>query len=274
MKADLHMHSTNSDGHKTTFELVDLAKSNGIDIIAITDHDMVGHVEETIQYGLEQGVRVLPAIELSTLEQNKPVHVLGYFRDGSYQSEELKKYFVEIKEKRENRARKIVENLKKYNDIHITYERIAYFAKGIIARPHIAKAIIEAYPEYSHDEVFEKFIGEDCKAYIPSVEMPVLDGIDLLRRHNCVIVLAHPVLLKKHIKDTVLSYDFDGFEAKYYQNKPGDEAFYTSLAKSRNMIITGGSDYHGIPHDTKHGEVGEIYLEGPDLDNFLSLLQG
>lgn len=273
MKADLHMHSTYSDGRYTMRELIDEAKNKGIDIIAITDHDIVGDMDDVIGYGNDLGITVLPAIELSTLEQNKSVHILGYFRDESYKSDELLSYFKEIKFKREQRAKGIIQNLKDYYDIHISYEQVRSHSSGIIARPHIAKALQEAYPIYSHDAIFDQFLGDHTKAYIPSVELPVQDGLDLLHRHNCVAVLAHPTLLKPHIKDTVLQYQYDGIEATYPLNKENEEMWYKDFASSKKMITTAGSDFHGIKGDTKHGDLGDLYLEGEELQIFLNQLQ-
>lgn len=273
MKADLHMHSTYSDGRYTMRELVDEAASKQIDIIAITDHDVVGDIEDAIAYGKNRGVRVLPGIELSTLEQQKSVHILGYFRDNSYHNQEMKAYYKTIKQRREDRAKKMIHNLKQYYDITITYESVQEEAGGIIARPHIAKAISKAYPKYNHDFIFDHFIGDHCKAYIPSVELPVEEGLKLLKRNNCITVLAHPTLLKPQIKETVLSYDFDGIEAIYYRNQPGEKKLFTKLAKSRQMLITAGSDFHGIKGDTKHGTLGEIVLDGTPLTDFLLAIE-
>ena len=273
MKADLHMHSTWSDGLCTMRELVDKAHLQGIDIIAITDHDVVGDIDDAIRYAQARGITVLPGIELSTLEQNKSVHLLGYFTDQSYHSAELKAYFIDIKTKRERRAKTIIENLKHFNDIHITYERVLAHARGIIARPHIAKAIHESYPVYDHDYIFDHFIGDHCDAYVPSVELPVEEGIALLRRNHCVVILAHPTLLKPHIKDYVLSLDYDGIEARYIRNLPGEEAFFVEWARQRDLFITAGSDFHGIQGDTKHGDIGDVVLDGLDLDRFLARLK-
>ncbi|AIO18561.1 DNA polymerase III PolC-type [Candidatus Izimaplasma bacterium HR1] len=273
MKADLHMHSTYSDGLKTTEELFRLAKKNKVDIIAITDHDIVKDVEKNKEDSIKYGIKYIPGIELSTVNEGKPVHVLGYFKDDSYYSDELTSYYKEIKENRENRARKFIENLKCYFNIEITYQDVFKYSNGIIARPHIAKAITVKYPEFGHDYVFDNFIGDSSKAYVPSCELSVEEGINLLRRNNCVVVLAHPTLLRENIHDSVINHDFDGLEAVYYRNKSGDEDKYRSIAKAKNLIITAGSDYHGIPHDTKHGVVGEMYIEGNDLVNFLNQLK-
>jgi predicted metal-dependent phosphoesterase TrpH len=273
MKADLHMHSTNSDGRKTMRELVDLAQKNNVDIIAISDHDTVGDIDDAIKYGESKGITVLPAIELSTVEKNKSVHILGYFTDKSYHNEDMLAYYKDIKLKRDDRAKVFIKNLELFYGLKVQYENVQKFAHNIIARPHIAKAIHEAYPHYTHDYIFDHFIGDHCQAYVPSVELGVKEGLDLLKRNNCITVLAHPVLLKPYIKDNVLSYDYDGIEARYFQNKEGDEEYYRAFANERGLLITAGSDYHGIEDDTKHGEIGDCYIDGKDLDIFLKKLK-
>lgn len=273
MKADLHMHSTHSDGLLTTKELFMKAQENGVDIIAITDHDTCLNVEDNIRLSKEFKVKYLPAIELSTIEQERSVHILGYFRDDSYNSIEMKDYYKRIKTKREKRARKFITNLKTFFDLDVDYNDAYNYGKGIIARPHIAKAIMKKYPEYSHNYIFDNFIGDHSPAYVPSSLLTVQEGLDLLRRNNCVAVLAHPILLKKHIKENVLNHKFDGVEAVYYQNNDGDEERFRKYASDNDLIITAGSDFHGIKNDSKHGEVGEITLTGKDLDIFLSKIQ-
>lgn len=270
MKADLHMHSTLSDGRLTSFEVIKMAKKNNVGIISITDHDICGFVDENRELAKQVGLGYIPGIELSTVHNNKPVHVLGYFKDESYKSEEMVSYYKEIKLAREERAKKFISNLKEFFDIEITYEEVLSNSNGVVARPHIAKTIVSNYPEYGFDEVFNKYIGDDSKAYVPTCELTVKEGIDLLRRNNCVVVLAHPTLLKPNSKEFVLKQDFDGFEAVYLRNKTGEEDEFRSIAKKRDLIITGGSDYHGIKSDTKHAEIGDIYIKDDDLTNFLN----
>ena len=272
MKADLHMHTTESDGRLTREELFKHVKARGIDIISITDHDTCKHVEDNRRLAKKYGITYIPGIELSTLYEGKNVHILGYFRDDSYNKEAMLNYYVAIKKGREDRAKKFVKNLKRIFNIEITYQDILNVSNGIIARPHIAKAIINKYPQYTHNEIFDRFIGDHSEAFVPSTELHVSEGIRLLREHNCLIVLAHPKLLKHHIHDRVLAYDYDGIEAIYGMHDDEHMREYKRIAASRNMIITAGSDYHGIPNDAKHKDVGDVYLEGADLDRFLEAL--
>ena len=270
MKADLHMHTTFSDGKKTYQEVMDLAKKNDVDIISITDHDSIRDVEKLKKYAKKIGIKYIPGIELSTIYQGKSVHVLGYFTDESYLNEELLAYTKKIKHDREERARKITSLLKIHFDIEISYEDVKNEAYGIIARPHIAKAIIRKYPKYTHDQIFDTMIGDDCKAYLPSVELPLDDGLAFLERFSCLKVLAHPVLLKKYIKDDVLRRSYDGIEAIYYRNREEDTIHYKKMAKEKGIFYTAGSDYHGIANDSKHGEIGTCVLTGEPLNTFLA----
>jgi predicted metal-dependent phosphoesterase TrpH len=272
MKADLHMHTTESDGRLSPRELFARAKEKGLDIISITDHDTCKKGDEFKRLAKEFGIQYIPGIELSTLYKGKSVHVLGYFKDDSYLDQEMLEYYDAIKLGRETRAKTFIENLKTYYNIHITYQDILDVSHGIIARPHIAKAIMANYPEYAHNEIFNRFIGDHTLAYVPSTEKTTREGIDLLRRHNAVIVLAHPKLLKPHIHDDVLALDFDGIEAIYGLNNKEEMDFYKKIAEERKLIITAGSDYHGIPNDTDHKDLGYVTLEGDDLEKFLDKL--
>ncbi len=273
MRADLHMHTTESDGRLSREELFQEAVEKNLDLISITDHDTCKHVLDNQRLAKKYAIKYIPGIELSTLYNNKNVHVLGYFRDDGYQSDEMLSYYRYIKEGRENRAKTFIRNLKKYYHITITYQDLLDVSDGIIARPHIAKAIVKHYPQYTHNEVFERFIGDNAKAYVPSTELSLKEGIALLKKHNALIVLAHPKLLKPAIHDEVLQFPFDGIEAIYGLNNPSESTFYRELAKKKGWLVTAGSDYHGIPNDQSHKELGFVTLEGEELQTFLEAIK-
>ncbi len=269
MRADLHMHSTHSDGLYERDDLFRMAKENNVDIIAITDHDTCKEVEDNIRLSKLYNVQYIPGIELTTVVKEKNVHVLGYFTDDSYNSPEMKQYYLDIKAKRELRAKEFIVNLKKHFDLDVSYEDCYNFGRGIIARPHIAKAIIKRYPEYDHNYIFKHFIGDDSVAYVPSSLLSLDEGIELLKRNNCVTILAHPVLLKEKVKDEVLNREYDGLEAIYYQNSEEDTTYFKALAKERGILYTAGSDFHGIPNDQNHGNIGDCSFDGEMLERFL-----
>lgn len=272
-KGDFHLHTIASDGKLSAEKLIDIAKAQNLDIIAITDHDTVGSVASAIEYGKNQGIRVLPGIELSTIYYGESIHILGYFKDESYKKKEFTEVLSEMIDYRENRAKKIVNNLDRYFDIKLDYENVLKNAKGVVARPHIAKAIIEAGYDYSWEHIFHNIIDESSPAYVPKKNLSIEEGIALLRQVNAVVVLAHPVLIQKSSIDELMKFDFDGIEAIYHKNTPEQTEYFKEIAKKYNKIITAGSDFHGIGEGDKgHGTVGCVYLTDENLNIFLEKL--
>ena len=145
--------------------------------------------------------------------------------------------------------------------------------KDTIARPHIAKAIIDAGYDYDKEYIFEHFIGNDCPAYIPSVQIDTKEGVKLLKKHGAVVVLAHPVLLKKSSFQDVLALGFDGLEGIYPMNSEEDTEKFLSYAKEHNLITSCGSDSHGGEDDLKHGSLGSMEMDEEWLTKFLTKLK-
>lgn len=270
---DLHTHSTASDGTSSPAEVVKRAKAANVKYLALTDHDTVSGIEEALDAAKGLEITFIPGIELSTYFNKESVHVLGFFKGHGYKDTELIDFLNSIKRKRIERAEKIVENLAKFHDIHITLESIMKNGKDTIARPHIAKAIIDAGYNYDKEYIFEHFIGNDCPAYIPSVQIDTKEGVKLLKKHGAVVVLAHPVLLKKSSFQDVLALGFDGLEGIYPMNSEEDTEKFLSYAKKHNLITSCGSDSHGGEDDLKHGSLGSMEMDEEWLTKFLTKLK-
>jgi len=274
IKGDFHIHTTASDGVLTPKEVIELAKKNNLDIIAITDHDTTAGIEEALEYGYAIGVKVIPGIELSALHNGESIHILGYFKDNSFLNPEFQNFLLNIHEYRLFRAKKIVENLEKFFNIKISYDRILELSKGVIARPHIASAIIEAGYPYSWDYIFDNIINNESPAYVPNKQISIPEGIALLKSFNAVVVLAHPILIKNTDIEELLNYDFDGIEAFYYLNTPAQTDDLVNKASRHNKFVSAGSDFHGITTgDTKHGNISTVSLTGNYLEVFLNHLK-
>lgn len=270
-KGDFHLHTTASDGNLTPEELVRLAKEKSLDIIAVTDHDTTAALERAKSEALLSGIGIVPGIELSTMHNNESIHLLGYFMDDKYTNKDFQTFLYDMKTYRINRAKKIVENLKKHFDISIDYHRIFERAKGVIARPHIASAIIEAGYTYTWDYIFDNIISKDSPAYVPNKEISIPEGINILKSVNALVSLAHPVLIKKSKPEDLMVFDFDAIEGIYPLNSKADALRFTSMAKDHNKLITAGSDFHGGNlGDSKHGDIGCVYLEGALLKEFIA----
>lgn len=271
MKIDLHVHTTASDGRFSPSQVVDLALNNSVDFLAITDHDTTNGIDEAISYSKDKNIKIIPGIELSTIHNNESIHLLGYFKDDNYKNKELLNFLEDLKISREVRAKKIINNLKKYFNIEIYYEDIK--DNYIIARPHIAKAIIKRGYNYTFDEIFKRFIGNDSPAYVENKKISLEDGIKLLKKYGALVSLAHPVLIKKsNVEDLIKNYDLDGLEAYYSINSQLDTAKFINVSTKYNKILTCGSDFHGIENDSKHGEIGSVSLDDKRINEFLEKL--
>lgn len=273
-KGDFHLHTNASDGKLPSKKLLVLAKNEGLDIIAITDHDNTFGIDSALAAGSGLGVKVIPGIELSTRYNDENIHILGYFKDNSYKTPLFQKYLKDIQDYRIYRAKKIVDNLDVFFNIKINFEKLLLRSHGIIARPHIAKEIMESGYDYDFRYIFENFIGNNSPAYVPNKEISIQEGLDVLKSVNALTSLAHPTLIKKSPIEEIIKYDFDCIEAIYPLNKEGEEDYFIKLAQNHNKIITAGSDYHGLEkEDTKHGYIGRFPLAGNHLQNFLNKLK-
>jgi 3',5'-nucleoside bisphosphate phosphatase len=270
-KCDLHTHSICSDGRFKPEEIIQMAKERNLDYISLTDHDTLSGINDAMKEAKKLNVNFIPGIELSTEYNGESIHVLGFFNKENYNNPKLNSILEEFKEKRISRAYKIVENLKKFHNIELDINNVLSNGKDTIARPHIAKAIIDAGYPYDHDYIFKNFIGNNCPAYVPSTKLSTIDGIKLLKEFNALVFLAHPVLVKKTPVEDLLKLGFDGLEAIYYKNTPSDTDKFLDLALKMNLYISCGSDCHGIPSDISHGNVGDVNI--PQEDKILNLLK-
>lgn len=268
--AEFHCHTTASDGKFSPSQVVDMAKNKNVKLLSITDHDTTEGIEEALKRAKEVSIDFIPGIELSCNHNGESIHILGYFKGNDYKDENLVEFLRSLKVNRESRAISIVNNLNKYFNIKINVEDVLKISNGVVARPHIAQAIVNAGYPYDFQYIFDKFIGNNSPAYVPNKHISIPEGIKFLKKYNCIVVLAHPKLIKKTPIKDILKYDFHGIEAIYYQNFKRETDEFISLARSRNMIITCGSDFHGISKDdTNHGNIGDMSLSEEDFKKFM-----
>lgn len=269
-KVDFHVHSTCSDGLLTPENVVKRAYEKSVKYLALTDHDTVSGLDIAKAKAKSLGINFIPGIELSTNYNKESIHILGFFKDESYKDKKLIDYLNELKERRDIRAIKMIEKLKEEFNIIIDKDKLFKKANGgVIARPHIAYEIIESGYNYTKDEIFKKLIGKDCPAYVPTTKISPEEGINILRKHNALVFLAHPILIKKSPLTDFLSFGFDGIEGVYFQNSKDDEKRFINFALENNLLISAGSDCHGdFNGDTRHGDIGCMDLEEKYLKSF------
>ena len=243
-EADLHCHTTASDGVLSPAEVVCLAAELGLKALAITDHDTIHGWREAAEAGVRYHIHILSGLELSTDWAGKEVHILGYGMDNSspYLSEKLER----LREGREKRADRILERLESLG-IKIASGEVEKFAKGgSIGRPHIAQALAAVGYVKDVEEAFDRYLRVGAPAYVPHLKLTPEEGIALIQEAGGVAVLAHPG--PQRLEDGLLAWleaGLRGIEVCHSEHTPADEIRYREVARKYGLIPTGGSDFHG-----------------------------
>lgn len=252
MLIDLHCHTTASDGTLSPVELIELAAQRGVDVIAVTDHDTVAGVAEAAEAGLHAGIRVVAGIELSTRAE-RSCHVLGYFVDPA--SPALSETLVELREERMDRMRRMVSRLCELG-YELTIDEVLAQAHGaIVARPHVARALVErGYIARVSDAFTAALIADGGRADVPRRQPSPAAGIELIRAAGGVAVLAHPGLahhLGTHdpvstaLIEELVGSGLAGIEVDHPDHPPDVRDRLRALADRLGLVATGGSDFHG-----------------------------
>ncbi|HET7522101.1 MAG TPA: PHP domain-containing protein [Bacillales bacterium] len=244
---DLHMHTTASDGDFSPAEMVQKAAAAGLKTIAVTDHDTLDGVAPAQAAGENLGVRVISGVELSTKEGKTSVDVLGYGLEGS---EELQRILSRMREGREDRAIRIVEKFSELG-MPLTMDDVRQFAGGgVIARPHIAKAVVQKGYVSDVQSVFDEYLADGKPCALPKVVLSPQEGIDLIHQAGGEAVMAHPVHLHDDdlVRHLLEENNFDGLEVWHREQNKDDNERYYALAQSYNLVMTGGSDFHNDSH--------------------------
>jgi predicted metal-dependent phosphoesterase TrpH len=245
LKADLHIHTTASDGLMSPKEVVRWASVKRLAAIGITDHDTVNGINPAMEASSIYGVEVVPGIELSTLYEEEEIHILGYYLD--YKAAWFLNILEKIQNSRYERAASIVSKLNGLG-IDINLEQVKNIADdGAIGRPHIARAMIDKGYINNIKEAFKSYIGKGCPAYVERYKLSCSEAITMIKRLGGLSVLAHPGLIRNKANiGNIISLGIDGIEV--YHSKHDDETVRNALAiaSSRKLLITGGSDCHGM----------------------------
>lgn len=267
MRADLHVHSSYSDGNMSVKELLDHAKTKKLDIIAVTDHDNLESSKDIDE--LNDNVLLLKGVELSTYHNDENIHILGYFYNNQITTGEVLKFLEELKDNRDKRIYKIINKLKELCNITIDYKDVSKFADGALGRVHVAKAIMEKYG-CTMNEAFDRYIGNNAKAYVATTHFDSKDAISFLHKNNAIAVIAHPKHIKKNDVLDIVKLGVDGIEVYYPEHDYDDINCYLDIAHKYNLLITGGSDFHGIGI---REDLGTSTIKDGDVTKLLSKLK-
>jgi len=267
-RIDLHLHTTHSDGSQSPAEVVRLAHEASVSALAITDHDITTGLPEAITAGQELGIEIIPGIEISSRHGESELHVLGYFI--KWQDAQLNERLMTLRESRHRRNPKIIELLQAAG-IDITYDEVrAVAGSDSVGRPHIARVLMDKKIVTTAKEAFDRFLAEGKSAYVPRDLPAPVDAIRWIKDAGGLAVLAHPTWVKttegtlidlaRQLKEQGL----DGVEVHYSTHTPRQTRTYLSLAKQLGLLVTGGSDFHGMTKPDIEVGTGKGSLHVPD----------
>ncbi len=251
---DLHSHTTCSDGTFAPAETVRLAVERGLDVLAVSDHDTTEGLAEAADAAGGTGLEIVPATEFSTVYEGGSIHVLAYWIDPA--NAEFLAELARLQDDREWRAQEIV---KKLNELGfpIGYARVRELAGGsVVARPHIAQAMVEAGIVPTYEEAFtEDFILDGGRAYVEKHALHPVDALALIHRAGGVCVIAHPGMwsdadpVPDALIERMAEEGLDGIEADHPDHPEETRERYRQMAGRFGIPFTGSSDCHGTRYD-------------------------
>jgi 3',5'-nucleoside bisphosphate phosphatase len=253
IEADLHIHTTASDGEFTPEEIVMASKAAGLKTIAITDHDSVNAVERALAAGQEAGMEVVPGVEISCVFEGNEVHILGYFIRRHHG--ELLALLAELEESRHTRMELMIQKAN-HMGFKIQAEDIHY--DGIPGRAHFGRALVRGGYVRDMHEAFSTYLKLNGPLYVPRYDISPGDIIQKINAAGGVASLAHPGLLKdRRIIGKIVAYGVEGIEAYYPLHSKKQVKEFLRLAQKHALVPTGGSDFHGPKNkDTPLGAAG------------------
>ncbi len=260
-RADLHTHSSASDGSDSPTELVRKAIGLKLGAIALTDHDSLDGLPDFMGAKASDELTRVPGLEISAEYDGREVHILGYFVP--LDSRSLNDELEYLRKSRHDRLPKMI---KKLNDLglEVTLEDLYEDLDGVSSpgRPHVAQLLIKKGFVNTTLEAFQKYLASDRPAYVKKARMDALEAVRLLKSVRAVPVLAHPLTIKvddpRQLIETLMSVGLLGIEVEYDysfmgMHRTSDEV--RELVQGLDIIHTGGSDYHGTIHYTDLGSV-------------------
>ena len=250
---DLHVHSNKSDGTYSPSRLLDYAMEKGLAAIALTDHDTVDGLDEIIEYAevlnSDTIPEIIPGIEFSTEYEGRDIHILGLYID--HKSEEFEKPLQDFVNSRIIRNEKMCRLLQTAG-IDITYEKLCEeYPDSVITRAHYGSYLLKHGYIKHINEAFEKYIGDHCPYFVPREKVTPQDAVQLILKAKGVPILAHPPLY--HMSDsrldklvsTLKDAGLMGIEAIYSTYSSSEERDMRCLAAKYDLLVSGGSDFHG-----------------------------
>ena len=246
MSADLHLHSTVSDGLLAPAELVHEAYGAGVRIMALTDHDATDGIPEAEAAAREHAdLTLIHGIELSTDVEEGEVHILGYFLNIA--DADLQRTLAGFRDDRVDRARGMLDKLAGLG-CPLDWQRVREIAgDGAIGRPHIAEAMLERGYVETIREAFDRYLGRSGPAYVERRKLLPVEAVEIIRRFGGISALAHPreTAGLETLLPTLVEAGLTGMEVYYGLYADDERARFGEIAEAHRLLALGGSDYHG-----------------------------
>jgi hypothetical protein len=248
---DLHIHSTFSDGSCTPTQLVLMAKAINLAAIAVTDHDTCDGVGELLEAGRQEGVETLSGIELSIEAKGRSIHLLGYGFDPNNAA--LREALEAVRGGRNERNERIVRKLQMLG-YSIRMDEVRQAAgEDVVGRPHIAKVLLDKKIVGTGEEAFDRFLARGAAAYCERLRLEPAAAMNLIRQAGGIPVMAHPYFARFESPDALVAtierlkdMGLGGIEAYYSEHTDDETKLYIELAKRFDLVVTGGTDFHGL----------------------------
>ena len=242
--ADLHTHTTASDGALSPAQVVESAAEAGLAAVGITDHDTVDGIDEALAAGEKVGVVVVPGVEISAIYgRDIEVHILGYYID--HRDSALLARLQVLRDARTERGRKMVERLNAAG-VLISFERVWEIAQGgAIGRPHVARAIREAGAASSIDAAFGRYLQQGTPGYVPRYKISPSEAVGMILQAGGVACCAHVAKLNRdELLIELMREGMRAIEVRHPDHGPAGTKYYERFAAKHGLIATGGSDAH------------------------------
>ena len=260
-RADLHTHSSASDGSDSPSELARKADEMSLGGIALTDHDTLDGITEFMETDVSDELIRVPGLEISTEYEDREVHILGYFVP--LNSKPLNDQLEILRKARHDRLPKMVQKLVDLG-FDVTIEELYEDLEGVASpgRPHVAQMLVKKEIVQTTSEAFQKYLAADRPAYVRKERMNALDAVRLLRSVGAVPVLAHPLTIKipdlYSLIQTLVKEGLLGVEVEYdysFMGMTRSSEEVREISQDWHLFQTGGSDYHGTIHVTELGSI-------------------
>jgi len=240
---DLHAHSTASDGSRAPAAVIAAARAAGLAAIALTDHDTVAGIAEAAAAAAALGVRLVPGVELSAVEDDTETHILGLHLS---RPEEIEAGLAALRAMRHQRALRMVERLNELG-VRISFESVVdQAAGGAIGRPHVARALVEEGWATDVRDAFDRYLGNGRPAYVAKDRLSMDEAITMIHRAGGLAVMAHPGHGGTRARlETLTGHGMDGVEVLHPSHSAEDVNRLRTLADHFGLLPSGGSDWHG-----------------------------